>query len=263
MSLKRIDLSLGERLLYPSKPIVVSAEYDGEVSAMFASWWTQLSFKPFLIGVAIGPERYTYKLASKAGKYGLNLLGFDDVVKAPYLGDVSTRFMKDKLRRGGFKIFYGEELGVPLIESAYIAIEVSLRDICVVGDHDLFIGEVYSIYASDLIGEDGLWNVNELRPIFYMGRFWKGKKMYRRFVTWNSVNISNIEYAPYPLKNLSFKRSNLRKKIFNVLKSYGELKREDALEIVSKILGEYGIGVEDAVYYLEEAVRNDIVKIIE
>ena len=261
MVLRRIDLSMGEKLLYPSKPIVVTASYDGEVGGMFASWWTQLSFNPFLIGVAIGPERYTYKLARLAGVYGLNLLKFSDVDKAPYLGDVSARFMGDKLKRGGFEIFYGDELGVPMLSSAYLTMEVRLEKTVEVGDHDLFIGEVVSMYAEDIVDDNGMWKLDELKPIFYMGRLRRHGRTYRRFITWSNVEIRDNEYAPAELKGASLRRYRVRRRIFDSLRKYGVLAMEDAIQVVSQILRDEGLDIDDAKYYIEEALRNGIFKL--
>ncbi|MBE9391787.1 flavin reductase [Fervidicoccus fontis] len=41
---------------------------------MVASWWTQISVNPLLIGVSVSPERYTYKLLKKSSTFAINFL---------------------------------------------------------------------------------------------------------------------------------------------------------------------------------------------
>jgi len=254
MKLRKIDVSYGEKLLYPSKPTVVSAEHEGRIGAMLASWWTQLSFKPFYIGVAIGHERFTYKLVEKAGKFGLNFIGYKYVDKAPYLGDVSERFFKDKLRRGGFNIFKGDSLGVPLLEEAYLAIELDLVKKVSVGDHDLFVGEVRGIYALELFDENYVWKLDMIRPLFYMGRVRAGGKTFRRYSTWESAMYLDVEFAGGELANSHWRRHRVRREVIESLKKASPLELEDAVSMVKSILEKYGLDDSDVIYYIREAV---------
>ena len=254
MKLKRVDVSTGEKLLYPSKPTVVSAEYGGRIGGMLASWWTQLSFKPFYIGVAIGHERYTYKLVDGSGKFGLNFIGYEYVDKAPYLGDVSERFFENKLEKGGFKIIRGEVLNVPLLGDAYLALELKLVDKVSVGDHDLFIGEVMSIYAAEIYDENYTWLLDKINPLFYMGRIKKDGKIFRRYASWVGTVSRDVEFAGGILRDSHLKRYSLRREVITRLREASPLSMDEALDIVKDVLRRYGVDEDDAIYYVREAV---------
>jgi len=146
--LKEIPYKYIDRILYPAIPVAVTAEYNNRVGCMIAAWWTQISFNPFLIGVSIAPERYTYKLIKKSKRFGLNFIDFRYITKLPYLGDVSERFMKNKVLKSGFTIFRGKALNIPLLNESSASIEMELKDIFKCGDHDLFVGKVVKAYAS-------------------------------------------------------------------------------------------------------------------
>ena len=261
MKLKKVDPSYGEKLLYPSKPTIVSAEYEGRVGAMFASWWTQLSFKPFYIGVAIGHERFTYKLVDGAGKFGLNFIGYEHVERAPYLGDVSERFFRNKLERGGFKVFKGEVLGVPLLLDAYLAIELELVQKVSLGDHDLFVGEVKGMYAAELYDDNYVWYPDKLKPLFYMGRVKKGDRLFRRYATWSEGIYRDIEFAGGELRESHWRRYRVRREVLNVLREASPITLEAALKTVKFILRRYGLDEDDAIYYVKEAVYSGGVEV--
>jgi len=263
MKLKNIDLSIGEKLLYPSKPIIVTAEYGGRLGGMLASWWTQLSFKPFYIGVAIGFERYTYKLIDKAKIYGLNFIGFEYVDKTPYLGDVSERFFMDKLRRGGFKIFRGEALNAPLLEDAYLAMELNLSNNIVIGDHVLVVGEVKNIYAAELFDKDYTWRLDLIKPLFYMGRVKKDGKQFRRYVSWSKTIYRDLVYGGGVFRESFLRRREVRRKVINLLSKSSPLTLEEALNKAMSLLEEYGVDGDDAIYYVREALSSGDVKIID
>ena len=249
--LKRVDVSQAERLFYPVTPVLVTVEYNGRVGGMLAAWWTQLSFKPFLVGVAIAPERFTYKLVLEAGVYGLNILGWEFVDKAPYMGDVSERLLPGKLERAGLRFFRGEELGVPLVEGALAALEVRLVEIHRTGDHDLFVGEVVSAYAAEHF--DGLWDPERHRPLMYLGRTRRPGPVYRVYLTPRGFDVKRIEFAPGELKEYSKRRINILNAVRDAVK--GVKSWDEAVNIVKGILRKHGLPEEDAIYYVDEVMR--------
>ncbi|AFH42871.1 MULTISPECIES: flavin reductase [Fervidicoccus] len=63
---------------------------------MVASWWTQISVNPLLIGVSVSPERYTYKLLKKSSTFAINFLVVKYIKKLWIIGEVSERLSKSK-----------------------------------------------------------------------------------------------------------------------------------------------------------------------
>lgn len=251
---KPIDTKYSERLLYPIVPIVVTAEYKGRVGGMFAAWWSQLSFKPFMMGVGIAPERYTYKLIKYSEKFGVNFLDFRYVEETPYIGDVSERFLRDKIRKGGFEVFRGQELGVPLLIQASGAMELKVVDVVETGDHDLFIGEVVSAYATDDF-TDGMWDLSRYRPLMYLGRMRRGNNVYRVYVTGESYVKREVNTKLPELETYIALRNRAIREIMDKLESLGEVSVEDALKELSPIADKYELDEGDLLSYLEEARR--------
>ncbi|MEM3662730.1 MAG: flavin reductase family protein [Sulfolobales archaeon] len=252
--LRRVDLEDGERVLYPVIPTVVVAEYEGRIGGMMAAWWTQLSSKPFLVGVLIAPERYTYALITKSRIYSLNFLDSKYIDRTPYLGDVSERFFRDKIRRGGFTILRGEVLGAPILGEASASLEIELRRIVETGDHDLFIGEVKAVYAAEDF--KGLWKLESYNPLMYLGRTRKPEQIKRIYAVCREYEIREIPFAPEPLREYAEKRISIINKVRGLYKEMKSRSREDILKAIAELLKEEGLDSEDAEFYYEEVRRS-------
>lgn len=251
-SMRRVDLGAIERLLYPVIPVLVTAEYKGRVGGMLAAWWMQASFNPPILAVAIAPERYTYKLVKESGVFAFNLLDFSYVERAPYLGDVSERFLPGKLEKAGFHIVRGEVLGAPIVAEASAAVDLKLLKIVEAGDHDIFLGEAVAAYAiEDFAG--GMWRLESYRPLMYLGRTRRPGPVYRVYLTPQAWERRELEYAGGDLKPLAQKRMELMEKIVEIVKRKG--KTPEALEEARNLLRSEGLEPEDAVYLVEEASR--------
>lgn len=112
---------------------------DGETwNAMTASWITQLSMEPVLIGVGIDNHAVTHRLVSKGGAFSINLWSAADT-------KVFVKFSKPAARDGltlnGRPVRPGVT-GVPIFEEAIAWMECSVRRSIDFGTHTLFVGEL-------------------------------------------------------------------------------------------------------------------------
>src|SRR5690625_8029290 len=57
---------------YPGAVAVVTSRYGEETNVMSAGWHTALSQEPPLYGVAIAPERFSYRLVKESGQFGVD-----------------------------------------------------------------------------------------------------------------------------------------------------------------------------------------------
>lgn len=176
--LKKISNVRGLRLFYPTVPVIVTAKSSGKVNAMPAAWSTPLSFVPPLVAVSIAPERYTYRLIVESGFFALNWVDFRYAKEVVYLGEVSGRYVKDKVSTAGFTIIEGES--VPVIGEATGAIECKLKERLEVGDHDLFVGECLMAYVTKDFKET--WRPKDYSPLLSLGSI-RGVKKKRRFIS--------------------------------------------------------------------------------
>ncbi len=251
---KPIPVQYLDRLIYPVIPAFVVVSSGDRVGGLLAAWWTQLSFKPLLVGVAIAPERYTYRLLCSSDRFSINLVGFEYVDSMPYIGDVSERFLKDKIRRAGFNIGWNEEYGVPYIEEAHGYIALRLIDRRPYGDHDLFVGEVLAAYADDAF-VDGMWDLSRYRPIMYLGRTRRPAKVKRVYVTFKEFTRRDLEFAGGELKKYSESRYAVLNRLRNIYRKYKDADREVLEGKFREVLREYGLDDEDVKYYIEELSR--------
>ena len=249
--MRPIRLDRIERLFYPVVPVVITAESDGRVGGMLAAWWTQLSFSPFLVGVAIAPERYTYRLVEDAKAFGLNFLDFKYVDKMPYLGDVSERFLKDKIRKAGFTVIKGKVLGVPLLKEAAAAVEAKLVKIYEVGDHDFFVGEVKAAYAIDDFDE--MWKLESYKPLMYLGRTKRPAPVYRVYVTAKGFEKRRFDFAAGILRKYHEMRLRVKEVMFDVIRKHKDATMEEVMKVLVEIARRYGLDRRDAELYLREA----------
>ncbi len=256
--MRPINLKDLDRLFYPVVPVVVTAESGGRVGGMLAAWWSQLSFNPPLIGVAIAPERYTYRLIKESGIFGLNLLDFKHVDRTPYLGDVSERFLRDKIKKAGFTIFKGPALGAPLLKEASAAVEARLTKIVETGDHDLFVGRVEAAYAIDDF--DGMWKLRSYRPLMYLGRTRRPGPVYRFYISAESYEKRMLEFAGDPLKRYHVLRIKAREAIFRVVREVGRADVNEVAKKLGELMKSYGLDTADLELYLKEAIKAGLVK---
>lgn len=253
MVLRKVDLRDLDRVLYPTVPIVVAAEYKGRVSAMLAAWWTQLSSSPPLIGVAIAPERYTYKLVLKSTVYSINFLDAAHLDKTPYLGDASERFYPGKLAKAGLSILRGEVLGAPIIGEASATLEMRLSKVVETGDHDMIIGEVVSIYAIDDF--NGVWKLNKYRPIMYLGRTRRPAPVKRIYVTCRDFDVKELEYAPGDLKEQAMRRAKIMETVEELLKKTPQSRWGQLKPVLEELMREDNLEADDVEYYIDDARR--------
>ncbi|MET1127765.1 MAG: flavin reductase family protein [Thermoproteota archaeon] len=249
--MKRVSLESAERLFYPVIPALVMAEHRGRVGGMLAAWWTQLSFKPLLVGVAIAPERYTYKLIRGSGVFGLNLLDFSKVEITPYLGDVSARFMPDKLERAGLSIVKGEVLGAPIVAEAAAAVEAKLAKVVELGDHDLFVGEVVAAYAIEDF--QGMWRLKDYKPLMYLGRTRRPGPVRRVYLAARGWDRVELEYAGGELRRFAELRREVLNRAIEIVKSSPTA--DEAKLKLRELIRSYGLEEDDVDFYLEEALR--------
>lgn len=147
--------------------------------------------------------------------------------KTPYLGDVSERFFRDKLRRAGLRITRGRVLGAPLLADCMAAVEARLMKTVDVGDHELFVGRIEAAYA-DVEEFDNMWKLEKYRPLMYLERTKRPGPVHRVYVTPKGFEKIVLEYAPGELKEATEKRIKVMEEVKRAVRESAG--REEALE---------------------------------
>lgn len=122
----------------PNALALIGSASGEEWNGMTASWVTQLSMEPVLIGVGIDNGAVTHRLISESGVFSVNLWPADDT-------RVFVKFSKPATREGdslnGRPVHLGTT-GAPVFDEAVAWLECEVRDSLDLGTHTLFIGEV-------------------------------------------------------------------------------------------------------------------------
>lgn len=154
---------------YPAVAAVVTVKSGERRNAMACAWHSPLSFSPPLYGVLLTPKRFSYALILDAGVFGINFLPFD---KADIIAGVGRNSGHDLDKFAAFSIAVDAlpDSRAPILQDAYAAYECRLVEHRPYGDHELFVGEIIVVYqASQAFDEDGVLQVNRVRPALYLG----------------------------------------------------------------------------------------------
>ena len=117
---------------------VVTSIYKNKKGGLTASWFTQVSFSPVLIMVAIAPQRHTYSIIKESNIFNVNILSSKQLDIGRHFGLTSGRSI-DKFE----KITYTEgHNGAPILSDTKALFECNVIDTFTAGDHILLIGEV-------------------------------------------------------------------------------------------------------------------------
>ena len=146
-----LDDQLVNRLTWkiPNALALIGSRSGDERNGMTASWITQLSMEPVLIGVGVDNTAVTHRLISEGGSFTVNLWNAEDT-------RVFVKFSKPATYADG--TLNGREVreattGAPVFIEAVAWMDCEVRQAIDLGTHTLFVGELV----------DGDINVDEAR----------------------------------------------------------------------------------------------------
>ncbi|HKZ19664.1 MAG TPA: flavin reductase family protein [Acidimicrobiia bacterium] len=124
--------------MIPNALALIGSAAGEEQNAMTASWVTQLSMEPVLIGVGVDNKAITHRLINEGGGFSVNLWSPDDT-------KVFVKFSKPAVSENG--TLNGRPVrtavtGAPVFEEAVAWMDCAVRQAIDLGTHTLFIGEV-------------------------------------------------------------------------------------------------------------------------
>jgi len=135
-----LDDQLVNRLTWkiPNALALIGSRSGEERNGMTASWITQLSMEPVLIGVGVDNTAVTHRLISEGGSFTVNLWNAEDT-------RVFVKFSKPATYADG--TLNGREVreattGAPVFTEAIAWMDCEVRHALDLGTHTLFIGEL-------------------------------------------------------------------------------------------------------------------------
>ena len=135
-----LDDQLVNRLTWkiPNALALIGSRSGEERNGMTASWITQLSMEPVLIGVGVDNTAVTHRLISEGGSFTVNLWNAEDP-------RVFVKFSKPATYADG--TLNGREVreattGAPVFTEAIAWMDCEVRHAIDLGTHTLFVGEL-------------------------------------------------------------------------------------------------------------------------
>ncbi len=170
------------RPVYPAPAaLITSVAADGTPNIITLGECFNISIGlegPVVVGLAIAPGRYSYKLIQESGEFGVNFPTADLVEVVDRCGNVSGRKVGNKFAHVGLTPFPATKIKAPLIVECPVNIECKLLDIIKAGDHDLFRGEVVAQHVDErCLDAEGNIAITSLNPLCYiLGQYWSAGK---------------------------------------------------------------------------------------
>jgi flavin reductase (DIM6/NTAB) family NADH-FMN oxidoreductase RutF len=122
----------------PNALALIGSAASGERNAMTASWITQLSMEPVLIGVGVDNSAVTHRLITEGGCFTVNLWDSDET-------RVFVKFSKPATDEGDTlngRAVRAATTGAPVFEEAIAWLDCEVREAHDLGTHTLFVGEL-------------------------------------------------------------------------------------------------------------------------
>ena len=129
----------------PSPLGIIGSHSNGEFNGMTASWITQVSMEPALIGVGIDNKSVTFRLMDQSEFFTINMF-------SPEYTKVFVKFSKPAEYTEGFLNQEPITLtanSVPIFENARVWFELKTTQKINLGTHTFFIGEIIDCKTID------------------------------------------------------------------------------------------------------------------
>jgi flavin reductase (DIM6/NTAB) family NADH-FMN oxidoreductase RutF len=129
----------------PNALALIGSASGEEWNGMTASWITQLSMEPVLIGIGVDNKAVTHRLISEGGSFTVNLWSSEDT-------RVFVKFSKPAAREDS--TLNGRPVriattGAPVFEEAIAWMDCEVRQAIDFGTHTLFVGEIVDCGIND------------------------------------------------------------------------------------------------------------------
>ena len=156
----------GSALLSPVPAVLVTCA-DGEtVDAVTVAWTGTVCSHPPMTYISLRPERFSYGIIRKTGRFVINLPSRRIVRQLDLCGVKSGRDT-DKIAACGFHLQPGEG-NVPLLAEAPLSLECRVSQVLELGSHHLFLAQITAVHADEaLIDNDGKLRMDKAQLLAY------------------------------------------------------------------------------------------------
>jgi flavin reductase (DIM6/NTAB) family NADH-FMN oxidoreductase RutF len=143
----------------PNALVLIGSRAGEERNAMTASWVTQLSMEPVLVGVGVDNHAVTHRLVTAGGSFSVNLWDAEDT-------KVFVKFSKPATDDGATlngRPVRAATTGAPIFDEAIAWMDCQVRHAIDLGTHTLFVGEVVDAAIRDDEARPGSMNDTRMK----------------------------------------------------------------------------------------------------
>lgn len=153
--------------LVPTPVVLVTCrDREGRDNIITLAWVGVVNSAPPMFGISIRPSRYSYGIIVDRGEFGFNIPSRPQLQQVDFCGAVSGR-KENKFQRTGFTPLPGKIIDAPLIQECPINVECRVQERIPLGSHDLFLGKVLAVRASESVMKGDRLDVAEVAPLAY------------------------------------------------------------------------------------------------
>ena len=154
--------------LYPSLTTIVGSVVDGQPNWMTVAHVGIMNHAigdvPQYLGISVHPSHHTNAGIREHGQFSINVPSRAMLEITDYVGIVSGK-STDKTKL--FDIFPGTLEFAPMIAQCPLTMECRVRQTVIVGEHELFIGELVQTYACQECLTDGKIDMSKVDPLLF------------------------------------------------------------------------------------------------
>ncbi len=129
----------------PNALALIGSRSGDEWNAMTASWITQVSMEPVLVGVGVDNTAVTHRLVAESGVFTINLWNSEDT--KPFV-KFSTPAEKEDMTLNERPITEATT-GAPVFDEAIAWMDLEVRSAIDFGTHTFFVGEIVAAAVND------------------------------------------------------------------------------------------------------------------
>jgi flavin reductase (DIM6/NTAB) family NADH-FMN oxidoreductase RutF len=136
-------------------PVVLVSCQDekGKPNIITLAWVGVANSDPPMISIAIRPERHSYAIIKRTGKFVANLPTTAILKEMDFCGVVSGSKL-DKFSTTQLTPMPAEKIKAPLIKECPVNLECRVKQVLALGSHDLFLGEVVAAHMDTAIQDE-------------------------------------------------------------------------------------------------------------
>lgn len=166
---KSIPIANAYRLVNHGPTVLITSRLGGKINVMTAAWQMPVSFRPTLIAISIGHERFSHEMISKSREFVINIPHIGMIKEVLCCGTQSGRDI-DKFNICKLTPVKAQKVKAPLIKECIGDIECKLYSVHEAGDHTIFIGEVVAASVKEGIFDNYLRvELDEAKTLHHLG----------------------------------------------------------------------------------------------